>query len=676
MFRVYTNKQTKTTPTMKNKAQIAWTVAAILATTAHAKKITVNVNIPGTLSEQITANKFSTINDLKIKGTLNGTDWRLLRKLLDADGITTAQKGNTVLRLDLSETKLKKDNTAYSADGKTINDENAIPQEAFAGCAVDEIIMPISLTHIEAKAFCNSKVKRVVLAENTSIDKQAFDNCRQLEEVVFPRHAENIKHCFTNCPKLKTLKMHNVRYIAGSGTVKGCPNLREIVIDGTIGHIDGWDTFTECASLERVVFGGNIISSGGGTHWLSNCPQLKEIVFEKGVLSTAFAETPGCPLFKDYTVNGVIFNSANTQVLPQTDITDTSQRAKSKRLFREMADYLKSRNYSDANAYTLLLMGSLAHQLDITDCDYDKYKSIIFSDLQKSIDNGEGSIDLESSIFDWLKNDTSFVRLAKEAKEYGGYIGLLRKYSRYSHDSQTPSRFTYELNTPLLKQIRDSLKLDSIAGNGDEISKIKNVMYWLHNAIRHDGSSSWPSCKYNALELYRLAKKEKRPYNCRFLGMMLADCYLALGMPARFIICSSKKVDDPDCHVMAIVWSRTLNKWVWMDPSFAAYITDENGTLLNHREVRERLIKGLPLNLNEDANWNNETKQTKEEYLESYMAKNLFYLSCHADNRPEVESDGKQSDYIILQPLGSECHGGGIKTTDADFFWQAPDIAR
>ena len=80
--------------------------------------------------------------------------------------------------------------------------------------------------------------------------------------------------------------------------------------------------------------------------------------------------------------------------------------------------------------------------------------------------------------------------------------------------------------------------------------------------------------------------------------------------------------------------------------------------------------------LNEDANWNNETKQTKEEYLESYMAKNLFYLSCHADNRPEVESDGKQSDYIILQPLGSECHGGGIKTTDADFFWQAPDIAR
>ena len=660
-----------------SKAQIACLmVAAILATTANAKKIFINVTVPGTLSEQITAIKASTTDGLKIRGTLNGADWRFLRKLLGAEGALPMQRSNIVLHLDLSEVKLKKDNTPYTANGKTITDENAIPQEAFANCTADEIIMPISLANIEARAFYNSKVRRVVLAENTSIGHRAFDNCRLLEEIVFPQNAGNIRQCFINCPQLKTLKMHNVKYIAGSGTVKDCQNLREIVIDGTIGHIDGWDTFTECPKLERVVFGGNIMSSGGGSHWLSNCQHLKDIVFEKGVLSTAFAETPGCPLFKGYTVNGMIFNSENTQILPQTDFTDPKQRAKCKRFFREMADYLKRQNYSDTNAYTLLFMGGLAHKLNITDYDSNKYKSIIFNDLQKKIDNGEGGMNLESNIFDWLKNDTSFTRLAKEAKEYGSYIGLLRKYPSYTHNSPATARFTYELGTPLLKQIRDSLHLDSIAGNGDEISKIKNVMYWLHNAIRHDGGSSWPDCKYNALELYRLAKKEKRPYNCRFLGMMLADCYLALGMPARFITCSSKKADDPDCHVMTIVWSRTLNKWVWMDPSFAAYVTDENGTLLNHREVRERLIKGLPLNLNEDANWNNETKQTKEEYLENYMAKNLFYLSCHADNRPEVESDGKQSDYITLQPSGSEYHGGGIKTSDADYFWQAPNIGQ
>lgn len=111
-----------------------------------------------------------------------------------------------------------------------------------------------------------------------------------------------------------------------------------------------------------------------------------------------------------------------------------------------------------------------------------------------------------------------------------------------------------------------------------------------------------------------------------------------------------------------------------MDPSYAAYITDENGTLLNHREVRKRLAEALPLNLNEDANWNHRNKLTKEDYLDNYMAKNLFSLSCHAENRPEVESDGNESAYITLLPQGVEYNAGGTKTTDEDYFWQAPKL--
>ena len=70
---------------------------------------------------------------------------------------------------------------------------------------------------------------------------------------------------------------------------------------------------------------------------------------------------------------------------------------------------------------------------------------------------------------------------------------------------------------------------------------------------------------------------------------------------------------------------------------FAAYVTDENGLLLHPGEVRERLIKGLPLVLNEDANWNHKTKQTKEGYLENYMAKNLYMLDAHLESRFETE---------------------------------------
>ena len=94
-----------------------------------------------------------------------------------------------------------------------------------------------------------------------------------------------------------------------------------------------------------------------------------------------------------------------------------------------------------------------------------------------------------------------------------------------------------------------------------------------------------------------------------------------------------KDPDDPDCHVINTVWSSELQKWIWVDPTFNAYVTDEDGVMLGIAEVRERLIDGRPLVLNKDANWNNESKQTKEHYLENYMAKNLYYFECVVDNK-------------------------------------------
>ena len=59
------------------------------------------------------------------------------------------------------------------------------------------------------------------------------------------------------------------------------------------------------------------------------------------------------------------------------------------------------------------------------------------------------------------------------------------------------------------------------------------------------------------------------------------------------------------------VYSQQLQKWIWIDPTNNAYVKDENGNLLSIAEVRDRLIHNKPLVLNEDANWNNQKKQTK-----------------------------------------------------------------
>jgi hypothetical protein len=80
---------------------------------------------------------------------------------------------------------------------------------------------------------------------------------------------------------------------------------------------------------------------------------------------------------------------------------------------------------------------------------------------------------------------------------------------------------------------------------------------------------------------------------------------------------------------------------------------NDKGELLGIEEVRERLISDKPLILNPDANWNNKITQTKEEYLENYMAKNLYILESpvSSEYNMETSTNGKTYQYIRLLPL-------------------------
>lgn len=123
-----------------------------------------------------------------------------------------------------------------------------------------------------------------------------------------------------------------------------------------------------------------------------------------------------------------------------------------------------------------------------------------------------------------------------------------------------------------------------------------------------------------------------------------------------------------------MAWSESLNKWIWVDPTFAAYVTDENGLLLHPGEVRYRLQHDLPLILNPDANWNNISKQTKEDYLDYYMAKNLYIISANLLNQsePEGKSSHTQGYAAALVPIGSNYTRAYYISTDSDWFWQPP----
>lgn len=159
------------------------------------------------------------------------------------------------------------------------------------------------------------------------------------------------------------------------------------------------------------------------------------------------------------------------------------------------------------------------------------------------------------------------------------------------------------------------------------------------------------------------------------MAISLAEALLAEGIPARYVTCQSKEWDtDNDCHVICTAWSESLGKWVWVDPTFAAYVTDENGTLLHPGEVRYRLQNDLPLILNKDANWNNRYTENKEYYLDEYMAKNLYIMSVNALNQvaPEGPSSHRQGKFVALVPAGSDYTNAHVMTTDEEWFWQPP----
>ena len=284
------------------------------------------------------------------------------------------------------------------------------------------------------------------------------------------------------------------------------------------------------------------------------------------------------------------------------------------------------------------------------------------------------------SDLDAIREEARFKTCMEQLAEWGDYKQKLKNAKPYYRGIVPDGiKFRYmSPNNPDLVHLREHFKLDSVAGAGDEISKIKNLLHWVHNIVQHDGSSNNPEVK-NTIAMVELCHKENRGVNCRMMAQMLTEVYLAMGFKARFVTCLPHDLVS-DCHVITTVYSCTLNKWLWVDPTFEAYVMDENGVMLSIAEVRERLRTDKPLQINDNANWNNRSKQTKEYYLDHYMAKNLYYLQCMEVARFNSETfiEGQTYRYITLMPYdkinskSNAVNWNDLRICDDKLFWQSP----
>ncbi len=290
---------------------------------------------------------------------------------------------------------------------------------------------------------------------------------------------------------------------------------------------------------------------------------------------------------------------------------------------------------------------------------------------------------------DGIRKEPEFKKLLEEAKKNSNsdYLSTLRKSPKYNTGEKTDlPAFTYQsADDPHLKSLKATYNLDSIAGKGNDVSRIINLMKWVHYLIPHDGSKGNPDTK-NALSLITECRRDHKTLNCRGLAIVLNEVYLAEGFKSRFVTCLPLDTTDQDCHVITMVWAPSLKKWVWMDPTFMAYVMNEKGELLGIEEVRDRLVNNKPIILNPDANRNHAASQTKDDYLEYYMAKNLYKLECAVDSRYNYETreEGKARAYVQLLPgtkpapvSAKDKHGVAsyklYYTNNPGTFWAAPE---
>lgn len=253
---------------------------------------------------------------------------------------------------------------------------------------------------------------------------------------------------------------------------------------------------------------------------------------------------------------------------------------------------------------------------------------------------------------------------------FPSFMETLKRAAQYNaNETRDIPKFTYQsADNPNLQSLRKHFKLDSIAGRGDEFTKVTNMLHWVHNLIRHDGNNGNPEIK-NAESMIAVCKKEGRGLNCRGLAITLNECYLSLGFKSRYVTCLPKDSlkKDNDCHVINMVYLKSKSKWVWMDPTFNSYVMDEKGEPLSIEEVRERIIEDKPLVLNKEGNWNNKNPVVKEEYLFNYMAKNLYMLECPAASEYDSETINNGKLHVEKIKLSEN-----IKLLPLDYFNQAP----
>jgi hypothetical protein len=274
-------------------------------------------------------------------------------------------------------------------------------------------------------------------------------------------------------------------------------------------------------------------------------------------------------------------------------------------------------------------------------------------------------------------------------KEWAGHLDKHRTFSAKSPGDPAEIIFTYaDSSDENLRVLRDTYDLKTIAGQGSEIDQIINLSRWVFNLIGHADNPEFPK-EINAFTVIRMATVENRTINCYLKTVVLNEVFLSMGFASRQTHLLPQSHEEDESHFITSVYSRTLGKWLWVDPDFGLYLTDEKGTILGYPEIRKRLISGDPLvehNLRTDEGmlskvWDLFICWVEAADYQWYLSKNIFKVRCQQVSMFNQRSNPEKV-YVELIPDGyrDELLNKLVMTerrkiiyiNDEQLFWQAP----
>lgn len=226
--------------------------------------------------------------------------------------------------------------------------------------------------------------------------------------------------------------------------------------------------------------------------------------------------------------------------------------------------------------------------------------------------------------------------------DYDDDINILSSNNIYSRSEQHPINFSYSFSDYRLKELRELYSLDSIAGNGNDFTKMLKITFWLASVLKFGNATETNS--FHALEILYKTQHNGFTSNCFIAATVLTECFLSMGVTARMIRCLPIDLRYDECHCMVMAFIKEYNKFIAFDAAMGGCYFNNHGIPLGIPDIRDSLISNDSILLRGIFS----TDFTKN--ITHYLAKNMVRFQCHLETRYGNEIKNTHDTVINLNP--------------------------